>query len=179
MHTSVLLFALSGVFGPGMSSGEPFWLGDYGSAQQLGRTEQKPLAVFLGSGSDGWRQLSREGRLGEEAKRILAAEYVCVYIDTAHGPGKQLATAFEIPPGPGIVISDRTGDLQAFRHAGNLGNEDLVRYLRRYAEPDRVVRRTESNPQGHPNTPLTYQPAPAYQNSPPPVSYPVFTSSGC
>jgi hypothetical protein len=177
MNTSIVLFALSGVFGPGMSPNEPSWLGDYGSAQQLGRAEQKPLAVFLGSGPAGWRQLSREGRLGEEAKRVLVAEYVCVYLDTAQSPGKRLATAFDMPSGPGIVISDRTGDLQAFRHAGDLGDEELVRYLRRYADPDRVVRRTESNPPEHLNTPA-YQPAPAYYNSPR-VSYPVYTSGGC
>ncbi len=178
MSTSVLLFALLNILGPRVSLDAPSWHRDYGSAQQLGRTRQKPLAVFLGSGPAGWRQLSREGRLGDDAQRILAADYICVYIDTAQAPGKRLATAFEMPAGPGVVLSDRTGNLQAFHHAGNLGNEELVRYLRRYADPDRVVRRTETSREGG----ATHLPAPPYQYSPPPLSYPAFTGGsrgGC
>src|SRR5207302_6334215 len=45
---------------------------------------------------------------------------------------------------PGLVLSDRRGDNQAFRHEGTLADADLERQLRKYSDPDRVVRRTES-----------------------------------
>jgi hypothetical protein len=48
--------------------------------------------------------------------------------------------------GLGIVISSRKGDLQAFRHEGDLSNAQLVRYLRKYADPAYVVRATHENP---------------------------------
>ena len=46
----------------------------------------------------------------------------------------------------GIAISDVTGDKLAFYHEGDLANADLVRYLERYSDPNRVVEFTESNP---------------------------------
>src|SRR5262249_22257722 len=121
----------------------PSWSTDYRSAQNLGNEEGKPLAVFIGSGTAGWEHLSREGKLDEQANRILASRYVCVYVDTSNDSGKQLAADFDVDH-PALVISDRTGRLQAFRHEGDLQGEDLVRYLKRYAEPERVVRTTET-----------------------------------
>lgn len=164
MHTSILLLAAFGVHGP--LQADAVWLRDYQSAQRLARNEQKPLAVVLGSGESGWQALCREGQLGHEAQRLLAADYVCVYIDTSEASGKRLAAALDIPNGPGLVISDRSGDLQAFSHAGVIGGEDLARYLRRYAERDRLVRRTESSSDtAEPATPAvqpTAQPVPVY-----------------
>jgi hypothetical protein len=129
--------------------------------------------------------VSRDGRLGEEAKRVLSAEYICVYIDTTAAAGKRLAAAFEISEGPGIVISDATGDLQAFRHAGELGGDDLVRYLRRYAAPGRVVRSTEGTREGGAILPAHYGPqtGAAPSSSGPALAYPVavggdFTGGG-
>jgi hypothetical protein len=46
----------------------------------------------------------------------------------------------------GIVISDSTGKLQAFRHEGNLRDEDLVYYLERFSNADLIVLHTETNP---------------------------------
>jgi hypothetical protein len=177
MNTSLLLIALSSVCGPVVPSEGPSWLGDYTSARRVGRSEQKPLAVFLGSGPAG------RPRLGEEAKRILAAEYVCVYVDTAAAPGKRLAAAFEFPAGRGVVLSDRACDLQAFRHAGALGDADLARSLRRYADPDRVVRHTETSRAGRPKNPARrpQQSARASRSSPPPLAYgvPGVGGGGC
>jgi hypothetical protein len=184
MCTGVLLIALAGSFAPGASPAEPTWVRDYDRARQLGRDRQKPLAVFLGSGPVGWRLLSRDGRLGDEAKRILAAEYICVYVDTNAAAGKRLAAAFEIQQGPGIVISDATGNLQAFRHAGELAGDELVRRLRRYAAPGRVVRSTEGSREAGVILPAHYAPPPAAAPSPsrPAPAYPVvvgdFTGGG-
>lgn len=143
MYTSLLLFALTGVTAEVEKA--PSWQNDYSSACKQCETDQKPMAVFIGSGKAGWDKLGRDGSLDNEAKKILADKYVCVYVDTSIEEGKKLAQSFEMPNGPGIVISDRTGKLQAFRHEGDLSNKTLVSYLDRFATPDRVVRMTETN----------------------------------
>jgi hypothetical protein len=143
MHTSVVFFALSGFLAAASAPGEPAWLNEYGKARQQGAKEEKPLAVFIGSGKVGWNQLSREGQLDPEVKRLLADHYVCLYIDTNQANGKRLADAFEIHD-QGIVISTHTGQKQAFRNEGTLGNQELARYLRRYADPGLDLQYTET-----------------------------------
>jgi hypothetical protein len=44
----------------------------------------------------------------------------------------------------GVVLSDRTGSLQAFYHKGDMASADLIRFLKRCAEPNRNVRTTET-----------------------------------
>jgi hypothetical protein len=155
------MFALS------TTSQSPSWEADYLSAQKLGRIGHKPLAVFVASGKDGWNRVTQEGVLGKELKQFLTTNYICVYIDTDLQTGKQLAAAFEIPMGMGLVVSDHTGKYQAFRHEGDLPAEQLLRYLRRYADAERVVRATESN-QPQPES------SPPPDNNPPVVYYQPF-----
>ena len=76
---------------------------------------------------------------------LLADNYVCLYVDTEHIAGRELAASFEMG-GPGLVISDGTGEVQAFRHEGDLSNNRLLKYLQRFSDPDRVVMVTETNP---------------------------------
>ncbi len=144
MYMSVTVLALFGFF-VGAMPVSPAWQGDYDLARKLGRDGRKPLAVFIASGKSGWNHLSKEGSLGTETSRILAAEYVCVYLDTNQKAAKRLATAFEIQDGTGLILSDRTGGVQAFRHEGELADKELLRQLKRYADPERVVRSTEGN----------------------------------
>ena len=145
MYTSVLLFALTG-FSPQANLEETVWQSDYGSARRQGESEKKPLAVVFAPGKEGWRKLSREGAFGKEIGQVLAASYVCLAVDTNTEQGRQLASAFDVRNRIGIVISDRTGGLMAFHHEGDLANRDLARYLNRFANPDRPVRTTETNP---------------------------------
>lgn len=145
MSTSLMLFALSGLFASPAADSGPAWLKDYQLAQVQGRSANKPLAVFIGSGEEGWRKLSQEGALGKEITQLLTTNYVCVYIDTSGEAGESLAAAFQISKGPGLVISNRMGELQAFRHEGDLPNQNLEYYLSYYSDPDRVVRSTETN----------------------------------
>jgi hypothetical protein len=144
MYTSLLLLALSSVT-PAADSA-PAWQTDYAAAREIGAAKQKPLVVVLGAGAQGWKKLDRDGSLSAEAKQILAEKYICVHIDTATAKGKTLADQFEMEDGLGIVISDRSGKLQAFRHEGDLADNSLVNYLNRYGAPDYVVLATESNP---------------------------------
>ncbi len=145
MYTSLALVALSSFLALAVPEERHPWLSDYSLAALQGQNEKKPLAVFVGSGPAGWDKLSKDGKLGEEVQRILESHYVCVYVDTSRNHGKQLAAAFELDDSTGIVISDRTGGIQAFHHEGDLYNRDLERYLRKYADPNFVVRGTEIN----------------------------------
>ncbi len=142
MYTSILLLALS--VAPSADLATPSWSTDYFAASKLSAAAKKPLAVVLGSGEAGYDQLDRDGKLTTEAKGLLASKYVCVYVNTDTAEGHRLAKAFEMPNGHGIVISDRNGDLQAFRHEGDLSNATLVRSLERFADPQREVVTTET-----------------------------------
>ena len=122
----------------------PTWMTDYGQAVQAGKKAGKPLAVFVSSGADGYQQVSRGGTLGSETRALLAKAYVCVYADTTQPAGMRLAQALEIANGRGLVISDRTGQSQAFHYVGQLSETELTRNLERFANIDNV-RTTESN----------------------------------
>jgi hypothetical protein len=163
MYTSMLLVALTG-FSAGAEEGLT-WHTDYSQARKQGQGEKKPLAVFVAPSKDGWKKLSREGKLGKEIERTLEDSYVCVHVDSATPAGKKLASALGLESGLGIVISDSKGELMAFYHEGDLANRDIARYLKRYADPDRVVSHTESNP-GRETTqsyyPPQYYPQPAF-----------------
>jgi hypothetical protein len=145
MFTTTLAVALAG-FVASTTVGSPRWHDDYSSAKQLGKEGAKPLAVFIGSGKSGWNRVSQEGELGQEVKQLLAKDYICVYIDTNLQAGKELAAEFAIPKGNGLVVSDHTGKYQAFYHQGDLPNDQLLHYIRKYADPKRIVRATETNP---------------------------------
>jgi hypothetical protein len=155
MYTSILLVALSGVSASVDGGKVASWSQDYMSARKQAIAEKKPLAVFLAPGKGAWDKIGRDGGVNADANSVLASQYVCVHVDTSTSAGKVLAEAFEIPGGLGIVISDRTGDIQAFRHEGALANQDLVRYLNRYSDPTRVARMTDSNP-GREPAPISY-----------------------
>jgi hypothetical protein len=164
MCTSLVFLTLIWFRAPSATVPEPSWHTQYSVARQQGREEEKPIAVFVGSGKAGWNQVSREGDLGSEAKRLLADNYVCLYVDTDREEGRQLAGDLDLGDGPGLVISSATGRLQAFRHEGDLEEEDLVYYLRRYADPDLIVRTTETTRRprlSYYSTPVQYIAQPA------------------
>jgi hypothetical protein len=145
MYTSLFLFALAGYSAQAaLVPVGPKWRDDYAVAHKLGQKEKKPLAVFVGSGSEGWNRLSSEGRFGKDIEQLLNAHYVCVYLDTNNDDQRKLASQFDIEGARGLIISDRTGSKQAFHYEGRLSNEDLARSLRKYADPDRIVERTDA-----------------------------------
>jgi hypothetical protein len=147
MHTSILLLALAGTTAPAAESAKsPSWMRDYGTAYAKAQKEGKPLAVIFGSGKDGWNQLSTEGSLGREADRLLGSHFVALYLDTSQKSGRKWADAFGVPDGPGLIISDGSGESMALRYSGQLQPADLHRALRKYSSPDRVARTTDTNP---------------------------------
>jgi hypothetical protein len=165
MYTSVVLVALAGSLASNyFVPSRTLWQNDYARAQILGSKERRPLAVFIGQGPAGWQGVSKEGKLPQEVMDLLAAHYVCVYVDTSKEEGRRLARSFEMPGGTGLVLSDHGGESQAFRHECELSNRDLERNLRKYADANRVVVRTETQVREeiryYPPAPIYYQPAP-------------------
>jgi hypothetical protein len=155
----------------------PAWQNDYGVARTRAGEIHKPLAVFIGTGKEGWSKVAREGDFDPQVSRLLAQHYVCVYVDKQTDAGKELAEAFEVPAASGLVISDRTGGVEAFHHSGALSRTDLAKALEKYSDPDRQVRTTESQAKVQPapqvesryqlSSPIQLQSAPAqYRGAP-------------
>jgi hypothetical protein len=160
VHTSLVLLALTSALTTNAAVPSPTWNKDYAQVLKQGQKENKPVIVVVSAGEKGWDKLSHEGRLPDEANRLLADHYVCLYVDKATDPGRRLAREFDIADDVAVIISDGTGKLQAFRHEGDLANPDLSHYLKRYADPDRVVVTTETNP-AEPARVRYSQPAPS------------------
>jgi hypothetical protein len=160
MYTSLVLFALVGSAVPSAeASGTPAWLDDYGAACRKGRMEKKPLAIFFGRGKAGWEQVTSGGPLGEGATRLLQSGYVPVYFDLDTDRGRGMAAAFGVKGGPALVLSDRSGAKVALHYTGTLAPADLHRCLARYADPDRVVWTTHTDPAAADDLPTSYQAA--------------------
>jgi hypothetical protein len=137
MNTALLLAALSSSV-LGAAPTMPTWNGNYSQAQEQA-AGKKPLAVVFGSGQDGWTKLVRS----EDSRKLLSEQFVCVYVDTTSEAGKKLAGSFAINNASGVVLSDRSGAVQAFWHDGELADTSLLRSLRKYGNPQVVVRTTE------------------------------------
>src|SRR5262249_1929447 len=128
--------------------------------QKVARKEDRPLAVFVGSGDAGYNGVSRQGTLTTGVRKLLKDGYVCVYLD-ADKPGCQkLIDALEITRGNGLVVSDRTGQLQAFHHDGTLSDAALARQLQRFSNPTFAIRTTETNGTSR----VSYYPSNGYTN---------------
>ena len=137
--TSILWAAMAAAGLAPSTTGMP-WQTDYGIAARMAAESKKPMAVFIGHGKTGHTALVTDG-LGESEAKALSTSYVCLYVDADTETGKKLATTFELTEG--VVISDRTGGLQAVRHEGPVSKSELNDYLTRYSEPARVVTTTE------------------------------------
>jgi hypothetical protein len=143
MNTSILTVVLASALLAGQN-GTPTWQNDYSKAQKQGSAQKKPLLVLFGSGANGWAKVVREAPPAADVTKLMADQYVCVYVDTASPAGKKLAQDFGINGTMGVVISDRDGTSQAFWHQGDMTNQNLARLLQKYSDPKVSVRTTET-----------------------------------
>lgn len=120
------------------------WHTNYRIAKADGISKQKPLAMFVASGKEGWKKLLSEGSFNAEIKRLLAENYVVAFIDREDSYGKKIADMFGVEGGTALIISSRDGELQAFRHDGIISETDLTVCLNRYSAANHVVVTTES-----------------------------------
>jgi hypothetical protein len=143
MYTSMIGLAVSAFLG----TATPVWQTDYREAKAQAARDQKPMVVVLCTctGEAAWNGITTEGSLGNETLKILRESYVCVYVDTDSDKGRRLAVDFDLKSGPSLIISDKTGEVQAYRQDGTLSAGKLTEVLRLYANPDRVVSQTDSN----------------------------------
>jgi hypothetical protein len=158
MYTSFALLSLASMLS---NIPQPSWENDYRLALKTCERTQKPIAVFIGSGSANWRQLTREGQFDADIQRMLNDRFVRVYLDSTTPYGRQVADSFGVSAGRGLVISDRQGGYMAFRHIGELPAKDVAKCLTRYSEADFVVRATETDPNRP--APVAPQTTPSFQ----------------
>ena len=118
----------------------PTFAPTYGQAVSLAQEQNKPLAVFIGQGTEGFAKLVTDGGLTPETARSLKTEFVCLYVDSTTEAGKDLAGSFRMTEG--VVISDRTGGLQALRHEGAISPVVLTTYATTYSQPSLAVTQT-------------------------------------
>jgi hypothetical protein len=107
----------------------PDWQSDYAQALKVAATANRPLAVFIGNGPDGYKAI-----LGDAApaRQALAEKYVCLYVDATQAANRDTVASFRAS-GPTLVLSDKTRAYQAFRSSGPMPAEQLVGVLNRYA----------------------------------------------
>lgn len=160
MHTLMAVLALTTGLTTANVQSNPAWLTDYGTARARVTADGKPMAVFVGSGQDGWTKVVRDGALSPNARKLLAEKYVCLYVNTETTSGRTLAGAFQLAS-RGLVISDRAGTSQAYSLSGDLTGTELVQTLERYA--DRDIQMTETIIR---EAPATVRPAVSYQVQP-------------
>lgn len=133
ISTSLALAVVAGYAAAGSLAQQPAWQPDYAVAYKTAAQQQKPLAIFIGHGAKGYTQLVTDGGISAEAVKLLSQKFVCLYVDTNTATGEKLAQSFEMTAG--VVVSDRTGKVQAFRHAGAMTATELTGQLTRLAEP--------------------------------------------
>lgn len=143
MYTLMAVVALTSSISTANLSSNPTWLNDYGVAQARVVAVHKPMAVFVGSGQDGWGKVLKDGVLDPALKRTLADKFVCLYVDTDTTAGRALAGSFEVAS-RGLIISDRKGTSQAYSLSGALTKAELVQTLDKYAGADQMVQATET-----------------------------------
>jgi hypothetical protein len=146
MRTSILALALASVAPVAVQAQSPTWQTDYATAYRTATTEQRPMALVFGQGVDGWQQIVGGGSLTKEATQALTNNYVPCYVDTTTPAGKAIAKRFGMDGPVGLVLSDRTGGVQALWHQGILSADTLTSHLTRYGDPNRVATTTDLNP---------------------------------
>lgn len=151
MNTSFLTAVLASALLTGQNS-TPTWQSDYAQARQQAAAQKMPLAIVFGSGANGWTKVVRAESPNADITKMLSDRYVCLYVDMATPAGQKLAQSFEITGNVGMVISDRTGDLQAFWHQGDMTEPNMVGCLQRYSNPQIAVRGTETRTSFYPPT---------------------------
>ena len=119
------------------SSALPTWNRDYPLAMKRAEAAQKPVAVFIGSGS--WQAMCKDGEPGPRVCRLLADHYICVFVDASRQAEQPLARSFEAGEQPLLVLSSCNRLYQAYRHSGALARASLEQVLELYATEEIVA----------------------------------------
>ena len=145
MHTSIRFLTVATFLmglGASASAQEVPWQTSYQQGRQKSQDVRRPLAVLIGDGSTGFNQITSEGSLSPDIRKILADHYVCVYLDTQKKENQAILSALTIQTGHGLVLSDASAEVQAFFHDGQLSTTELKRQLQRYSDPSEKITKT-------------------------------------
>ena len=137
MYTSIMGVALAAFVSA--NSLAPAWHNSYRQARDLGEKERKPIVVVIGSGKTPWANLTKAAEQDESINLTLRTSYVCLFVDTDTTEGQTLARSFDMSQG--LVISDKSGEVQAFRHAGEIPAGELAKTLTTHANGEIVIRK--------------------------------------
>ena len=135
ISTTFTAVALGAILSTGAVS-VPTWELDYGQALATAAADEKPVAVFIGSGKTGYAKLVG-GEIPPDAGQMLAKNYVCLYVDTDTAAGKKLAGQFGLSSG--LILSCKGGNTQALRHTGSVSGPDLTGYLNQFSDKSAVA----------------------------------------
>ena len=75
--------------------------------------------------------------MGSESIKLLRDSFVPMHVDTTTAKGAELAKTFDMKEG--LVISDRSGHLQALRHGGPETSTELQEYLSKFSATTKVA----------------------------------------
>ena len=89
--------------------------------------------------------MTQEGQLSDSVKKILAESYVCVYLDSGSTRHAALIASLAVATGKGLVLSDRSGAIQAFHHDGRMAEAELAKQLQHFAQPNLKIDTTLTN----------------------------------
>src|SRR4051812_24146260 len=155
MNTSIMGVALVAALSTAHNASlAPSWQHDYRMARDLGSRENKPLVVVIGSGKTDWANLAKPAEQDGSINQTLRSSYVCLFVDTDTTEGQQLAHTFDMS-GPGVVISTRSGNLEAYRKAGEVPAGELAKELVNHTNDEYVARKLAPPPA--PVQPAYYQ----------------------
>lgn len=141
--TTLAVLTIIGALNTGASP-SPGWQTDYAQALVVASADRKPMAVFIGHGSDTVVKMLADGSIPSESARLLRENYVCVYLNTDTPAGQDLSKKFEISEG--LVISSPGGNYQALRHSGALASVDLTQKLGQLAHAGQPVTTVTTGP---------------------------------
>lgn len=102
------------------------WQSDYAAALEEATRTQRPMVVVIGSGFEGWRQLTGEAAWGYTTQRQLADKFVCLYLDRDSPHARLQAEDFTTQAAPYLVISDRTLKNQLVKRAGPIPGDEFA-----------------------------------------------------
>ncbi len=132
--TSLAALAVSGLMA-NANLVPPTFVTDYSKALSISVAQSKPIAVFITAGSSS--QLLKDEGMGSESVKLLRDSFVPMHVDTTTAKGAELAKTFEMKEG--LVISDRSGHLQALRHGGTVSPTELQEYLAKFSATTTVA----------------------------------------
>lgn len=141
--TTLAVLTIIGALNTGASP-SPGWQTDYAQALVVASADRKPMAVFIGHGTDKISQLFADGSIPSESARLLREQFVCVYLNTDTPDGLDISKKLQISEG--LVISSPGGDYQALRHNGTLAGVDLTQKLGQLARAGQPVTTVTTGP---------------------------------